>query len=192
MNLLAQNNVNQNYGVEAERKSNVKGLQKEVIPAGYDSVRHAYICVCQFLHFKDVIVLTRFLQETIGLRIILISASISLNTLKWSKDLAYTRNLRIIENLGCKDFIYKINSRSIILKYLLQVHDISNFFQATTYYRISNLEKMGKLISYPSLLRDLVLLTVCYTWITNVAYQDINTMTMKRCAGSCQNFRLVT
>lgn len=29
MNLRAQNNVNQNYGVEAERKSNVKGLQKE-------------------------------------------------------------------------------------------------------------------------------------------------------------------
>ena len=61
MNLRAKNNVNQNYGGEAERKSNVKGLQKKVIPTGYDLVKHAYICVCRFLHFKDVIVLTRFL-----------------------------------------------------------------------------------------------------------------------------------
>lgn len=55
MNLRAQNNVNQYYGVEAERK-NVKGLQKKVIPTGYDLVKHVYICVCRFLHFKDVIV----------------------------------------------------------------------------------------------------------------------------------------
>lgn len=49
--------------------------------------------------------------------------------------------------------------------------------------------RWGRLISYPSdLVRDFVLLTVCYTsitWITNVAYQDIDTMTMKSCAGSC-------
>lgn len=61
MNLRAQNTVNQNYGVEAERKSNVKGLQKKVIPTGYDLVKHVYICICRFLHFKDMIVLTRFL-----------------------------------------------------------------------------------------------------------------------------------
>ena len=41
MNLRAQNNVNQNYGGEAERKSNVKGLQKKVIPTGCDLVKHA-------------------------------------------------------------------------------------------------------------------------------------------------------
>lgn len=61
MNLRAQNTVNQNYGVEAERKSNVKGLQKKVIPTRYDLVKHVYICICRFLHFKDMIVLTRLL-----------------------------------------------------------------------------------------------------------------------------------